>query len=664
MGCQISHADCQIKEGCKPCCVPAECAETVVDGTPLPYCSAVFAPELAAATAKLAAIDQQPRRPVLKSSSSTASIIEDDLPPCPMVGCSLAFLISCAAEWACFDKFKAGSGIDFTMGNVCNYIIKPCTRECSRDEGVRLQDAVQAAFRRSAGNSSTEAIEEEAPPSALFSFAELAMREDLRDTRGQPAFAKATHFVSHAWRYVFSLFVEALHHWVETSGADQDETYFWVDAFVVNQHQSANLPQEWWSTRFMHAVGDMGNTILVLEPWHDPVSFKRAWVIWELYSTSVTGAKLHITMKPDAMKDFNNTLVTSFEKVQTALSSIDCASSEAFHQCDQEMIHSEVMRTIGFTKLNELIQTKLMQWLTEAAKNYLRVMVNDKDTDFLSRAALEENLGRMLRETGNADEAATAFAALLVEVTQKLGSNHLFTLSCMNQLAVTYQKLGKTDEALQMHRTCLQHRVQVLGPMHADSLQSISNLAVLLSTKEGGELITVGAFEEAQALFRQAISGRETGSGPNHPTTLYTISNLGKLLSNAPVPTLKVFDEAETLHRRAVDKLIEVLHSGHPLALTASHNQACHWLALFHFKKGQAPIEGEPDWDLLHKATRQLKSVRNSRTAFLGKNHPETLLTENALTKCGNLGLPNQFDFTSEVSLKVDDSEDQEIRSV
>merc|ERR1719199_345745 len=163
------------------------------------------------------------------------------------------------------------------------------------------------------------------------SFAELAMQEGLLDSRGCPAFSKATHFVSHAWRYVFGPFVEAIRVWVETSGVSEDETYFCVDAFVVNQHQSQNYPQEWWSTRFMQAVGEIGNTILVLEPWDDPVPFKRAWVIWELYCTSVTGARLHITMRAEAMQNFKQTLVNSFETVQSALSNIDVANCEAFH---------------------------------------------------------------------------------------------------------------------------------------------------------------------------------------------------------------------------------------------------------------------------------------------------------------------------------------------
>jgi len=569
---------------------------------------------------------------------------DEELPSCPLDGCSLSFLETCVAEWSLNFKAKpSGSEQEFTMGSVCNEIIRPASRKA----GLGLQGALQAVQWRCA-NGRPPSVETSTPTESL-SFAELAMMEELLDARGQPAFAKATHFVSHAWRYQFGDFVMAVRNWVESSGTSEDGTYFWVDAFVVNQNKAQSYPQEWWSSRFMEAVGEIGNTILVLDPWEDPVPFKRAWVVWELYCTSVTGAQLHIAMRPEAKADFNNTLVTSFEKVQTALSSIDVASSEAFHASDQAMIHTEIQRTIGFAELNELIPTRLSQWLIEAAKARLKILVDEeersvdgrrnslgsKDHD-TQRINLADNLARMLRETGNVAEAEANFEELLEEVKDALGENHLFVLSCMNQLAVTYQKSGKIEEATQMHRQCLQHRVKVLGPLHADSLQSTSNLAVLLSSQLP---LTEEEFEEAQALFRQAVSGREAGSGPDHPTTLYTVSNLGKLLSGAPYPTVAIFDEAEALHQRAVDRLTAILFDSHPLTLTAMHNQACHWLSRFQYEDRTS--DAPPDWDLIGKCAAQLHNVHKMRTEKLGKQHPETSLTETALVTCsGLLGAP------------------------
>lgn len=569
-----------------------------------------------------------------------AAIELDHLPLCPKVGCSFSFLqqfarqkgqkaassrLCRAAESRPSKLSSAGSREGFfTMGTVCASIIKPQTT------------------RRNSGPLQTQAsLEALTVPSEDgeegLSYAELAMRDGLVDVRGQPAFAKATHFVSHAWRYEFRSFVEALQNWLEQSGTPEDGTYFWVDAFVVNQHTAQTYPQEWWSTRFMQAVGEIGNTILVLEPWHNPVPFTRAWVIWELYCTSVTGARLHLTMRPQEMRDFNQTLVNSFERVQNMLSNLDVSKCEAFHQCDQEMIHGEIRRTIGFSRLNELVQTRLQQWLAETARYRLAAMraelheaaVEDATQLQADRLKLQDNLARMLRESGNVAEAEADFRSLLKELQRVHGTDHASTLSCVNQLAVTLQKTGKLEEALLLHRDCLTRRLRLLGPQHADSLQSASNLAVLLSRSAA---TSPAAFGEARGLFRQALAGREKTVGPSDVSTLYTVSSLGKLLSEAPVgvASTQLFAEAEALHQRAVRGLKAKLHEAHPITLAAMHAQAVHWLARYNFVG-----EGE-DADLkpLQDIAEQLRSVHATRTEKLGRQHPDSIRTEQVLQDC------------------------------
>jgi len=175
----------------------------------------------------------------------------------------------------------------------------------------------------------------------------------------------------------------------------------------------------------------------------------------------------------------------------------------------------------------------------------------------------------------------------------------------------------------------------------------MSNLAVLLSSQKP---LTVEYFNEARKYFKQAISGREAGSGPDHPSTLYTVSNLGKLLSGAPAPSLELFEEAEVLHNRAVDKLTEKLHKTHPLTLTAMHNQGCHWLAMIEFNSNQS--DGAIDQLLLAKCLETLQDAHKFRTEKLGKQHPETLLTEQAIVKCNLIrGVGRVYESWQDLSL-------------
>jgi hypothetical protein len=149
------------------------------------------------------------------------------------------------------------------------------------------------------------------------SYAELLRGK--ADASGRPHVGLATVFVSHAWDNAFADLQDAL---MERFGADED-VFLWngacgawpcavarakrqrgrlaaaavhaaarslaphvssrlllrADIFVGNQHAAATLPQDWWATAFASAVGDIGHTVLVLQPWSAPLPLTRSWCL-------------------------------------------------------------------------------------------------------------------------------------------------------------------------------------------------------------------------------------------------------------------------------------------------------------------------------------------------------------------------------------------------
>ncbi|CAJ1427936.1 unnamed protein product [Effrenium voratum] len=523
----------------------------------------------------------------------------DDLPICPLHGVSLTFM----QEFGVINK-KLVDAKDYSIGGLCYKIIKPSTM-----------------FKAGKPCTTTEEAD------ALMSYAEVGFRDNIADLKKRPAFeSMAMHFVSHAWRYDFATFLEALANWDEQKGTDQF-TYFWVDAFVVNQHIADSYPMEWWSTRFAQAVGDVGSTILVSLPWEDPIPLKRVWVIWEIFCTNQMGARFDIAMPKQTMDDFRKALISSFNKVQTALSGVDVGLSTAYHVSHQEMVHDEIKRTIGFTKLNEMVQLRMNRWLIGAATKELQSM-KTKGAKRQDRIGLQDNLARMLRESGNFAGAEFYFKELLQEIETAYGKDHVLALSCLNQLAVTLQKAHNVDEALKRHRDCLQRRQRILGENHEETLQSVSNLAVLLSLQRP---LTVEIFEEARKLYSLAVKGRETTIGAKDPRTLYTMSNMARFLSEAPQPTKELLEESDQLHSRAVGSLTELLQQGHPLTLASMHNQACSWLDQCQFE------EGSWSGPLVDEAVDQLRLVHKLRIEKLGKEHPDTVQTEKKLQEINRM---------------------------
>jgi tetratricopeptide (TPR) repeat protein len=102
---------------------------------------------------------------------------------------------------------------------------------------------------------------------------------------------------------------------------------------------------------------------------------------------------------------------------------------------------------------------------------------------------------------------------------------------------------------------------KVLGPEHPDTLTSVSNLGLALSKR--------GKYEEAESMHRRALEGREKVLGPEHPDTLTSFGNLGSVLSRQGK-----YEEAESMYRRALEGRKKVLGPKHLDTLTNSNISA------------------------------------------------------------------------------------------
>ena len=102
------------------------------------------------------------------------------------------------------------------------------------------------------------------------------------DARVQPA----SWFVSHAWKYKFLDVVGAL----EAFFADKPGAVLWMDLISTSQHSTFERPPQWWQQTFVAAIGQMGQMVMVMTPWDNPICLTRAWCLIELYACRSSGA--------------------------------------------------------------------------------------------------------------------------------------------------------------------------------------------------------------------------------------------------------------------------------------------------------------------------------------------------------------------------------------
>ncbi|HXZ71784.1 MAG TPA: tetratricopeptide repeat protein, partial [Streptosporangiaceae bacterium] len=78
----------------------------------------------------------------------------------------------------------------------------------------------------------------------------------------------------------------------------------------------------------------------------------------------------------------------------------------------------------------------------------------------------------------SAPQAIAAGEAAAADSARRLGPEHPDTLASWNNLAIAYQEVGRTAEAIRLHERALAGRVRALGAEHPDTLASRNNLAI------------------------------------------------------------------------------------------------------------------------------------------------------------------------------------------
>jgi tetratricopeptide (TPR) repeat protein len=222
----------------------------------------------------------------------------------------------------------------------------------------------------------------------------------------------------------------------------------------------------------------------------------------------------------------------------------------------------------------------------------------------LRKASLLCRSGRYARSTGAYADGEVMQEASLEIRRSVLGQGHLDVLSSMNNLAMTYSKRGRWEEADKLQVEVIKKRKEVLGEGHPDTLRSIKNLAVTYSQQ--------GRWEEAEKLQVEVLEKSKEVLGEGHPSTLTSMNNLAVTSWRRGK-----WGEAEKLQVEVMESRKEVFGEGHPSTLTSMNN-----LAETYSRQGR--------WEEAEKL--QVEVMKKCKEVFT-EGHPSTLTSMNNLAK-------------------------------
>jgi CHAT domain-containing protein/tetratricopeptide (TPR) repeat protein len=260
--------------------------------------------------------------------------------------------------------------------------------------------------------------------------------------------------------------------------------------------------------------------------------------------------------------------------------------------------------------------------------------------DPLLRATTFNNFGVLLYHQGHREKSAEHLQSAFQVRAAILGPNHPKTLDVANNLAMTFEKLGRYSDAVPLLERAMEVNLRAYGPADARTIRSLSNLALLQAE--------LGDYSKAESLIRPALEAnsgqKETLMGSqllHNAAILYlTIGNMEEALELAK-------QDAELRRRRAAMLLsftsqrarLEFFRSNDHFMLSASIGDP--WLVasdIIHFKglvfdsiledravwrASQSPNE-EADVQSLDTATQRLGELLFSEPSDLDRNELES----------------------------------------
>ena len=130
----------------------------------------------------------------------------------------------------------------------------------------------------------------------------------------------------------------------------RDATRFWVCDYAIRQADARADVK-----RLGDCVRAIGHTVLLMEPWDDPMPLRRAYCIKEVYHTQASGARFDMVMSTPQQAAFETALVEDFDSIQLKLSKVDVRQAECLKPEDQQAILSELDREVGLMECNRLV---------------------------------------------------------------------------------------------------------------------------------------------------------------------------------------------------------------------------------------------------------------------------------------------------------------------
>lgn len=168
-------------------------------------------------------------------------------------------------------------------------------------------------------------------------------------------------------------------------------------------------------TRFSDCLA-LSHSNRMLEPWHDPGYVKRAWCLFELYTSiqNRSEVEIDIILSPKQAQSFHDRINadgTDAHAIDEALAHVHSENAEASVQADLDAIRVLIQKySGGFDTLNDTVKQYLRRWFVSQGGVKVAARVSHHHNDLVQHRHsdhVQHRQGPLIERIGGAVAAGT-----------------------------------------------------------------------------------------------------------------------------------------------------------------------------------------------------------------------------------------------------------------
>ncbi|EQC33915.1 hypothetical protein SDRG_08595 [Saprolegnia diclina VS20] len=319
----------------------------------------------------------------------------------------------------------------------------------------------------------------------------------------------ANWYISHAWGYIFLEALESLELFFRERSIHDPVVWFCV--FNNNQHRASEHPFAWWQSTFQESLAAIGNVVMIMHPWKNPVTLTRSWCIFEVYVTVMAGANFDVALAPNQATRFFDDILTDMSAFYKMLANVSSEAAQATVPTDKTNIDRVVTSSVGFTGLDRLVLETFEAWMKRVIRGRAALA-----STALEKARLLKALAEFVSLNGALAEGEAVGTEALALYLEAVGPDDPATLYMQGLLAMFQGHQYKPRDLWEPTLVDVMRRLTVLlGPLHEETLNCMYQLGMLYAE-------VLDQIDHGLELLGETLSRMVEVYGPDHPRTIDT----------------------------------------------------------------------------------------------------------------------------------------------